>query len=55
MANDLSAAAAIMGRKGGQSRSQAKLDAARRNAKLGGRPPSGNSKQRRARRRAVKP
>jgi len=55
----ISAAAAIMGRKGGQSRSLAKIEAVRRNAKLGGRPPTGNSKRRRARSRgkmrAVKP
>lgn len=54
MATELQNAAAVMGRKGGQSRSLAKVEAARRNAKLGGRPPIGNAKDRRRRARAVK-
>jgi hypothetical protein len=43
-----------MGRKGGLARTPAKIAAVRRNGKLGGRP-TGNSKQRRKARRAVKP
>jgi general stress protein YciG len=36
--HDTSAAAATLGRKGGQSTSQAKADAARKNGQKGGRP-----------------
>jgi len=35
---DISGAAAILGRKGGRSRSKAKVEASRENGELGGRP-----------------
>lgn len=38
MNNDLKQAAALLGRKGGQVRSEAKTRAVRENGKLGGRP-----------------
>ena len=42
MTNDTSTAAATLGRKGGQSKSKAKQDAAKKNGKKGGRPKKTN-------------
>ena len=43
LGTDISTAAAIMGRKGGQSKSEAKQRASRENGKLGGRPSRNDS------------
>ena len=43
MADDTSTAAATLGRKGGQSTSKAKQDAAKANGKKGGRPKKGKA------------